>query len=145
MHAGVELHGFLSYLMRCTVTGTPYTVFGYGGRQVRDNLHSADVVAALSAFHAAPRKAAVYNLGGGRDSNCSMLEAIALCEQIAGRELSHELDDRARKGDHRWWISDVGEFRRDYPTWSVRYDTEGILQEIYDDNAERWLRTAEAR
>ncbi len=95
-HAGAQLHGFLSYLMRCTITGDPYTVFGYGGKQVRDNIHAADLVAAFEAFHAAPKPAAVYNIGGGRESNCSMLEAIALCEQIAGRELSWELSDQNR-------------------------------------------------
>src|SRR5438034_8441202 len=79
-HAGTQLHGFLSYLMRCTITGDPYTVFGYGGKQVRDNIHSADLVAAFEAFHQAPRPAAVYNIGGGRQSNCSMLEAIELCQ-----------------------------------------------------------------
>jgi CDP-paratose 2-epimerase len=138
-HAGVELHGFLSYLMRCTVTGERYTVLGYGGKQVRDNLHSGDVVAAFAAFHEAPRKAAVYNLGGGRKSNCSMLEAIAACSRISGSELDWQLRDDARKGDHRWWISDVGPFRRDYPAWDVRHDVEGILREIHDQNAERWL------
>src|SRR5213076_2723814 len=106
-HAGTRSHGFLSYLMRCTVTGESYTVNGYGGKQVRDNLHSADLVRAVAAFHAAPRIAAVYNIGGGRESNCSMLEAVELCEQIAGRELEWELSDRARMGDHRWWISDL--------------------------------------
>ena len=114
-HAGAQLHGFLSYLMRCTMTGTPYTVFGYGGKQVRDNLHSADLVAAFAAFHSAPRPAAVYNIGGGRFSNCSMLEAIAISQEIAGRELNWTLSDEARTGDHRWWISDLAEFGGDYP------------------------------
>src|SRR5438270_829247 len=113
-HAGTQLHGFLSYLMRCTITGDPYTIFGYAGKQVRDNIHSADLVAAFEAFRRAPRPAAVYNIGGGRASNCSMLEAIALCEQIAGRELTWELSDRNRIGDHQWWISDLEPFRRDY-------------------------------
>lgn len=138
-HAGAQLHGFLSYLMRCTMTGAPYTVFGYGGKQVRDNLHSADLVAAFAAFHATPRVAAVYNIGGGRFSNCSMLEAITLCEQIAGRELEWTLTDDARTGDHRWWISDLEEFRHDYPGWMPRYDVPRILQEIHDANAERWV------
>ena len=84
-HAGAKLHGFLAYLMKCTVTGTPYTVFGYAGKQVRDNIHSADLIAAFAAFHSSPRAAAVYNIGGGRFSNCSMLEAIEICERIAGR------------------------------------------------------------
>ena len=141
-HAGAMLHGFLSYLMRCTVTGEPYTVLGYGGRQVRDNIHSADLVRAFEAFHGAPRTAAVYNIGGGRHSNCSMIEAIDLCERIAGRPLRWTLSDRARMGDHRWWISDLGEFQRDYPDWWPEYDLYGILREIHDQNAERWLAAA---
>jgi CDP-paratose 2-epimerase len=140
-HAGAMLHGFLSYLMRCTMTGEPYTVFGYGGKQVRDNIHSADLVAAFEAFHRAPRAAAVYNIGGGRASNCSMLEAIALCEQIAGRELNWERSDQNRIGDHRWWISDLDPFRRDYRGWDITYDVEAVLREIHDHNAELWLAT----
>jgi CDP-paratose 2-epimerase len=125
--------------MRCTVTGEPYTVYGYGGKQVRDNLHSADLVRAVAAFHAAPRIAAVYNIGGGRESNCSMLEAVKLCEQIADRQLEHTISDEARRGDHRWWISDVSEFRRDYPEWEIGYDVPAILAEIHEQNAGRWL------
>jgi CDP-paratose 2-epimerase len=142
-HAGAKLHGFLSYLMRCTVTGDPYTVLGYRGKQVRDNLHSADLVKAFASFHRAPRPAAVYNMGGGRASNCSMLEAIALCEEIAGRRLDWELLDEARLGDHRWWISDIDEFRADYPEWSVEYDVPAMLREIHEHNVERW--TADRR
>lgn len=138
-HAGAELHGFLSYLMRCTVAGEPYAVFGYGGKQVRDNLHAADLVAAFDAFHRAPHSGAVYNIGGGRGASCSVLEAIGRCQEIAGRELSWRISDQNRVGDHRWWISDLGEFRRDYPGWSVTYDVEAVLQEIYDRNVERWL------
>ena len=138
-HAGAILHGFLSYLMRCTVAGRPYTVFGYGGRQVRDNIHSADLVRAFKAFHREPRTAAVYNIGGGRYSNCSMMEAIDLCEQIAGRRLDWTLSDRPRMGDHRWWISDLGEFQRDYPQWQPRYDLPAMLGEIYEQNAESWM------
>jgi CDP-paratose 2-epimerase len=138
-HAGAELHGFLSYLMRCTMTGEPYTVYGYGGKQVRDNIHSADLVAAFDAFRQAPRTAAVYNIGGGRESNCSMLEAIELCQQITGQELQWELSDQNRIGDHRWWISDLAEFQADYPEWRITYDVEAVLQEIHDQNANRWL------
>jgi CDP-paratose 2-epimerase len=138
-HAGTMLHGFLSYLMRCTITGEPYTVFGYGGKQVRDNIHSADLIAAFHAFHRAPRSAAVYNIGGGRESNCSMLEAIDMCERIADRELNWELSDRNRVGDHRWWISDLQPFRDDYPEWDITYDIETVLAEIYEHNAELWL------
>ena len=137
-HAGAPLHGFLAYLMKCTVTAQPYTVLGYGGKQVRDNIHAADVVSAFLAFHAAPRVGAVYNLGGGRRSNCSMLEAIRECERISGRQLSWTYSDVNRIGDHRWWISHVGAFERDYPSWSLTYDIPAILQEIHDANVERW-------
>jgi CDP-paratose 2-epimerase len=137
-HAGTMLHGFLSYLMRCTVAGEPYTVFGYGGKQVRDNIHSADLVRAFLEFHRAPRPGAVYNIGGGRESNCSMLEAIELCEQIAGRSLDWRLSDEARMGDHRWWISDLRPFQADYPGWSLEYDVTAMLREIYEANAEQW-------
>src|SRR5262245_3710430 len=137
-HAGARLHGFLSYLMRCAVTGESYTVYGYGGKQVRDNIHAHDVVAAMGAFLHAPRCAAVYNLGGGRHSNCSMLEAIAACERISGRRLNWALSDQARAGDHRWWISDLTPFERDYPQWRQDYDLETTLREIHDANVERW-------
>ena len=134
-HAGAKLHGFLAYLMKCTVTGTPYTVFGYEGKQVRDNIHSADLIAAFAAFRAAPRAAAVYNIGGGRFSNCSMLEAIEICERVAGRELSWEMGEEPRIGDHRWWISDLAPFEADYPDWKLRYGVEDILAR--DVRAER--------
>jgi CDP-paratose 2-epimerase len=137
-HAGTRLHGFLSYLMRCTLTGEEYTVCGYGGKQVRDNIHSADLVAAFAAFHANPRSAAVYNIGGGPASNCSMLEAIALCEEISGTELNWRLDETPRMGDHRWWISDLSEFQADYPSWGIEYDVRTILEEIHAQNLERW-------
>jgi CDP-paratose 2-epimerase len=141
-HAGAILHGFLSYLMRCTVTGERYMVFGYGGRQVRDNIHSADLVRAFDAFRRAPRTAAVYNIGGGRHSNCSMIEAIKLCEEIAGRSLNWTLSDRARMGDHRWWISDLSEFQLAYPDWEQEYNLKVMLREIHDQNADRWLAAA---
>jgi CDP-paratose 2-epimerase len=140
-HAGAQLHGFLAYLMKCTVTGTPYTVFGYGGKQVRDNIHSADLVACFQSFQRAPRAGAVYNMGGGRRSNCSMLEAIDVCERISGRKLQWELSDENRIGDHRWWISDVSDFAADYPDWQPRYGIDEILQEMYDQNVERWMAT----
>ena len=137
-HAGARLHGFLSYLMRCTVTGEPYTVYGYGGKQVRDNIHSADLVRAFAAFHANPSAGAVYNIGGGRESNCSMLEAITQCEQIAGRELDWDLGSEPRVGDHRWWISDLAPFKADHPGWKLQYGVEEILREIYEQNVESW-------
>jgi CDP-paratose 2-epimerase len=132
-HAGAKLHGFLSYLMRCTVTGEPYTIFGYGGKQVRDNIHSADLVRAFTEFHASPESAVVYNLGGGRQSNCSMLEAIDMCERIA---------DQARMGDHRWWIGDLSGFKQRYPNWDLEYGIETVLREIYDANVESWTALA---
>jgi len=144
-HAGAKLHGFLAYLMRCAATGEPYTVIGYRGKQVRDNLHSADLVRAFLEFHHAPATAAVYNLGGGRISNCSVLEAISLCEEIAGRPLEWMLDERPRVGDHRWWISDLSEFRADYPAWTIEYDIRAILSEIYEMNIERWSLATPAR
>jgi CDP-paratose 2-epimerase len=137
-HAGAQLHGFLSYLMRCTATGTPYTVFGYDGKQVRDNIHAHDVVRAFAAFHASPRSAAVYNLGGGREANISMLEAVALCEAIAGRELDYSISEEARIGDHRWWVSDLDKFKADYPQWDLTFGIEAILRDIHEQNVEQW-------
>jgi len=139
-HAGTQLHGFLSYLMRATVTGEPYTVFGYVGKQVRDNIHSADLVAAFEHFHLDARAGgAVYNIGGGRFSNCSMLEAIELCQRVAGRELNWALSEQNRIGDHRWWISDVRPFAEDFPGWKLTRDLESIVRELHEQNAERWL------
>jgi CDP-paratose 2-epimerase len=141
-HAGTQLHGFLAYLMKCTVTGSPYTVFGYGGKQVRDNIHAYDVVRAFAAFHATPTAGVVYNLGGGRESNVSMLEAIQMCQQIAGRELDYTISDHARIGDHRWWISDLKAFKARHPEWSLAFGIEDVLRDIYEHNVEQWSATA---
>jgi CDP-paratose 2-epimerase len=130
-HAGAELHGFLSYLVLCTVTGRPYRVFGYKGKQVRDNIHSFDLVEAFAEFIRAPRAGKVYNIGGSRHSNCSMLEAIDLCQEISGRKLEWHYEETNRVGDHIWWISDVRKFQNDYPNWKLRYDLGGILNEIH--------------
>lgn len=137
-HSGTQLHGFLAYLMKCAVTGTPYTVFGYNGKQVRDNIHSADLIGAFHEFYKAPKSAAVYNIGGGRHSNCSMKEAIALCQEIVGREMSWTYSDTNRAGDHIWWISDLARFKSDFPQWELKYDVPAILKEIYEANLERW-------
>lgn len=137
-HAGAQLHGFLAYLLKCVATGAPYTVFGYKGKQVRDNLHCADLVAAFAAFHRSPRLGAVYNVGGGRASNCSMLEAISLCEELAGRPLDCSYSETNRIGDHIWWISDCRRFKTDYPDWQPRYDVAGILTDILEHNRDRW-------
>jgi CDP-paratose 2-epimerase len=130
-HAGTELHGFLAYLMKCTVTGKPYRVFGYKGKQVRDNIHSHDLVEAFWQFFRAARVAEVYNLGGSRHSNCSMLEAIDICERISGRKLDWTYVEDNRIGDHIWWVSDVRKFQRDFPEWRYRYGIEEILREIH--------------
>lgn len=136
-HAGTELHGFLAYLMKCAANGAPYRVFGYKGKQVRDNIHSHDLVEAFWQFFRAPRAGEVYNLGGSRHSNCSMLEAIAICEELSGRKLNWSYVEDNRIGDHIWWISDVRKFQRDFPTWSYRYGIREILQEIHDACARR--------
>lgn len=137
-HSPAQLHGFLAYLMRCVITGTPYQIFGYKGKQVRDNIHSADLIRAFHEFFKVPRRGEAYNIGGGRYSNCSMLEAINLCQEIAGRELKQEYKDQNRIGDHIWWVSDVGKFKAHYPEWNLQYDIPKILREIHEANAERW-------
>jgi CDP-paratose 2-epimerase len=137
-HSGAELHGFLAYLMQCTQIGKPYTIYGYQGKQVRDNIHSADLINAFYEFYQAPRSAEVYNIGGGRYSNCSMLEAIHLCEQIAGKKLSWSYSDKNRVGDHIWWISDNSKFRRHYPNWQQIYAVPQILEDIHAENCSRW-------
>jgi len=137
-HSGAQLHGFLSYLMKCVMTGAPYTVFGYKGKQVRDNIHSYDLVDAFFQFFQAPRVGEVYNIGGSRFSNCSMLEAITLCEEIAGKKLDWRYAESNRSGDHIWWISDVGKFREHYPTWNLRHNVKDILVQILEANTGRW-------
>lgn len=139
-HSGTALHGFLAYLMKCAATGTAYTIFGYKGKQVRDNIHSSDLIAAFDEVFRDPGVAEVYNIGGGRGSNCSMLEAIDLCETITGRKMNYSYTDDNRSGDHIWYVSDLAKFKKRYPNWSLRYDVPRILQEIYDFNRERWSR-----
>jgi CDP-paratose 2-epimerase len=130
-HSGVPLHGFLSWLVKCAVTGQPYTVLGYKGKQVRDNIHAADLVAALWHFFRKPRVAEVYNIGGSRHSQCSMLEAIAICERLTGRPMNWRYSEDNRAGDHIWWVSDVRKFQSHYPDWRYRYDLEGLIGEIH--------------
>jgi CDP-paratose 2-epimerase len=108
----------------------------------RDNIRAHDVVTAFTAFQAAPQEVAVYNLGGGRFSNCSMLEGIKTCEEVSGRKLDYTLSDQTRIGDHRWWIADVNAFRRDYPDWVPEYDLTATLQQIHDRNVDRWIAEA---
>ena len=131
-HSGTQLHGFLSYLVKCAVTGAPYTVFGYKGKQVRDNIHSCDLVNMFWHYCRAPRPGEVYNAGGGRHSNCSMQEAIAGCERLIGKKMNVTYSDTNRVGDHIWYISDTRKFQSHYPGWSYTYDLERILEEIYE-------------
>jgi len=131
-HSGTRLHGFLSYLMRCCISGKEYFVYGYKGKQVRDNIHSYDLINAFYHFYKKPRYGEVYNIGGSRYSNCSMIEAISLCEEISGKKLNYEYVEQNRAGDHIWWISNVAKFKKHYPEWDFKYDIKTILQEIYD-------------
>jgi CDP-paratose 2-epimerase len=118
--------------MECTITSRPYTIFGYKGKQVRDNIHSRDLVAAFSQFYANPRAGEAYNMGGSRYCNCSVLEAIALCEKIAGKKLNYRYKEQNRAGDHIWYLSDVRKFQRHYPGWRCTYNLRAILEEIHD-------------
>lgn len=136
-HSGTELHGFLAYLMSCTITGKPYTIFGYKGKQVRDNIHSYDLVNAFHHFYENPRIGEVYNIGGSRHSNCSMLEGIQICEKLSGKKLNYTLSNDNRIGDHIWYISDVNKFKSHYPGWEYKYNVEDILGEIYQAQVDR--------
>jgi CDP-paratose 2-epimerase len=137
-HSGTELHGFLSYLMKCTMTGASYKIYGYKGKQVRDNIHSSDLVNAFYNFYLAPRVGEVYNIGGSRFSNCSMLEAIRCCETITGKKLDWSYMETNRSGDHIWWISDIRKFKSHYPEWELTYMIQDILEEIFTQNVSRW-------
>ena len=136
-HSGTQLHGFLSYLMKCSITGDKYTVFGYRGKQVRDNIHSWDLVNMFWHFYQDPKQGEVYNAGGGRFSNCSMAEAIEMCQQITGKPMNYEYTDDNRIGDHIWWISDVSKFKAHYPQWTWKYGINDILTQIHDNMSKR--------
>jgi CDP-paratose 2-epimerase len=131
-HSGTLLHGFLSYLMKCAITGDHYSIFGYKGKQVRDNIHSHDLVNMFWHFYQNPRFGEVYNAGGGRFSNCSMTEGIDLCEKIAGKKMNYTYLDDNRIGDHIWYISDLAKFKSHFPNWNWKYDLESTLVEIYN-------------
>jgi CDP-paratose 2-epimerase len=141
-HSGAELHGFLAYLVKCALTGKPYTIYGYKGKQVRDNIHAYDLVTAFWHFFQKPIAGEVYNMGGSRHSNCSMLEAITFTEELTGKRLNYTMSDEARSGDHIWWISDVRKFQRDFPAWKYEYDIKGILGEIVDALQQRLAQPA---
>jgi CDP-paratose 2-epimerase len=136
-HSGAELHGFLAYLVKCAINGRTYTIDGYKGKQVRENIHSYDLVNAFWYYHQNPKPGSVYNRGGSRHSNCSILEVIDLVAEMTGKRLSYYLIDTNRSGDHIWWISDVRRFQKDYPAWKYKHDLNGILREIVAATKER--------
>lgn len=136
-HSGTQLHGFLAYLMKCAITGDHYTIFGYEGKQVRDNIHSWDLVNMFWHFYQNPRQGEVYNAGGSRFSNCSMKEGIQICEQITGNKMNYSYTDNNRIGDHIWWISDVSKFKAHYPQWAYKYNLEDILNQMFESLTQR--------
>lgn len=129
-HGGAILHGFLSYLIKCAKDDIPYTIYGYKGKQVRDNIHAYDLVTAFEQFYLNPRPGEVYNIGGGTHSNCSVLEAIELIQSITGKPKNYTISDQVRTGDHKWWISDVSKFKNHYPNWNYKYDLIDIIKDI---------------
>jgi CDP-paratose 2-epimerase len=137
-HSGAQLHGFLAYLMKCAISGSHYSIFGYKGKQVRDNIHSFDLVNMFWNYYQAPREGEVYNAGGGRFSNCSMLEAIEWCEKISGNKMNYSYAETNRIGDHIWYISDVSKFKAHYPNWNYKFDLESTLVEMHDNMAKRY-------
>lgn len=136
-HSATELHGFLAYLVKCAVSGSPYTIFGYKGKQVRDNIHSHDLVSMFWEFFCNPRIGVVYNAGGSRHSNCSILEAIEMCKTLTAKEMNWSYEEDARIGDHIWWISDVRKFEQHFSSWKYHYGIKEILEEIIEAQKER--------
>lgn len=136
-HSGVQLHGFLAYLMKCAITGDHYIIFGYKGKQVRDNIHSYDLVSMFWSFYNSPRSGEVYNAGGGRFSNCSMMEALSICEEITGKKVNYTYSDSNRIGDHIWYISDLTKFKSHYPEWKQEFNIKMIFDELYEGLSNR--------
>ena len=133
-HQGAELHGFLSYLVKTILKKKIYKIFGYKGKQVRDNLHSSDLVNAFWEFYKKPKKGAVYNIGGSRISNCSILEAVKLIENYTKIKAKLKFINKPRIGDHIWWITDNSKFKKDYPNWKQKYDIKKIIIELINNN-----------
>jgi CDP-paratose 2-epimerase len=131
LHSGVELHGFLSYLIMSFINNKTYKIFGYKGKQVRDNLHSKDLVSMIWEVFKKPKSGEVYNVGGGKFSNCSILEAIEICEKIGKKKFKYVVNNKNRMGDHKWWITDCRKFKKDYPKWTQKYDSRKIILNIY--------------
>ena len=135
-HSGAELHGFLSYFVKCAVTGKKYSIFGYKGKQVRDNIHSFDLVNAFYHFFKNPRMSEVYNIGGSRFANVSIMEAIEICNKLTGKKMNTEYVDKNRIGDHIWWVSDVSKFQSHYPDWKYKYGIEETIKQIFEAQKE---------
>ena len=129
-HSSVQLHGFLAYLVRCIMNGRKYTIFGYKGKQVRDNMHASDLINAFYEFYVSPRYGEVYNIGGSRHANISLLEAIGKVERLSGKKAIVDYKDEPRKGDHIWYISDVAKFKDHYPNWGYKYTIDDMLTDI---------------
>lgn len=136
-HSGTQLHGFLAYLMKCAITGSAYTIFGYKGKQVRDNIHSFDLVNMFWHYYQNPKQGEAYNAGGGRFANCSMMEAIKICEEISGKKINITYSDTNRIGDHIWYISDVSKFKNQYPEWNWKYNLHDTLEQIFSSIKQR--------
>jgi CDP-paratose 2-epimerase len=136
-HSGVELHGFLSYLVKVAISGGTYSVFGYKAKQVRDNIHSHDVVRAMEEFAANPRPGEVYNMGGGRENSVSMLEAIDKIEKMSNKKLNWKYINESRKGDHICYISDLSKFKSHYPNWKITIGLDEIFRQIIEDHTKR--------
>ena len=137
-HTGAQLHGFLAYLMKCALTNAHYSIFGYKGKQVRDNIHSYDLVNMFWHFYKTPKYGEVYNAGGSRYSNCSMLEAIELCEDITGNKMNYSYLEDNRSGDHIWYISDVSKFKKHYSNWVYKYNLKDTVLQMFNNMKKRY-------
>ena len=131
-HSGAKLHGFLSYLVKLSLKKKKYSIIGYKGKQVRDNIHSYDLVNCFWEFYKKPRKGVIYNIGGGRYSNCSIIEALEMVEKLSNTKIKKEYINKSRTGDHIWYISDLRKFKKDYPNWKQKYNTKTIIEELID-------------
>ena len=133
-HSGAKLHGFLSYLVKISLAKKKYSLIGYKGKQVRDNLHSSDLVNCFWEFFKKPKYGEVYNIGGGRFSNCSVIEALDIVEKLKNINIKKKMIKENRVGDHIWYISDTTKFKKDYPRWRQKYDTKKIIEELIESN-----------
>ncbi|MDM5316753.1 NAD-dependent epimerase/dehydratase family protein [Fictibacillus sp. b24] len=140
--SGVAAHGFINYLMKCVMLDIPYIIYGHKGKQVRDVIHSKDVISAMDCIFRNPQKCGeVYNLGGGRHSNVSILEAIDIAQEISGQKLKYQYSPKARIGDHIWYVSSLNKFKTDYPDWDIKFDIQKIMKQIYKENKTKWKKT----